>query len=124
MVVKCGSGRWRCGWEVQEQNPRNFPQIGKTDRQEQHEQAEAPTGKQIGDAEATGTGAECEKERRMIVATGGDATATDAGAARRWRRGAAAVRAEGATRGPEAMEAPSSMEVQLIGAMNSEWHCG
>jgi hypothetical protein len=40
MVVKIGSGRWRCGWEVQEQNPRNFPQIGKTDGQEQHERHE------------------------------------------------------------------------------------
>jgi hypothetical protein len=61
----------------------------------------------------------------MIVATGIDSRAMDAGAAaRRWRRGAAAVRAEGATRRPGAMEAPSSMEVELIGAMNSEWHCG
>ena len=56
----------------------------------------------------------------MIVATGIDSRAMDAGAARRWRRGAAAVRAEGATRGPGAMEAPSSMEVELIGAMNSK----
>ena len=56
----------------------------------------------------------------MIAATGGDSTARDAGAAAR-RRGAA-VRAEGATREPEAMEAPSSMEVELIGAMNSKWH--
>ena len=49
----------------------------------------------------------------------------DAGAAaRRWRRGAAAVWAEGATRRPGAMEAPSSMEVELIGAMSNEWHCG
>ncbi len=60
----------------------------------------------------------------MIAATGEDSTAMDAGAARRWRRGAAAVRAEGATRRPGAMEAPSSMEVERIGAMNSEWHCG
>ena len=61
----------------------------------------------------------------MIAATGGNSTAMGAGAAaRRWRRGAAAVRAEGGTRGPGAMEAPSSMEVELIGAMNSEWHGG
>jgi hypothetical protein len=61
----------------------------------------------------------------MIVATGGASRAMDAGAAaRRWRRGAAAVRAEGGTRGPGAMESPSSMEAELIGAMNSKWHGG